>query len=55
MHQIKSSVRRIASETYLEFSSTSSIEDSCIKVGDKNDKHRDQEPRKNNGDKDDRS
>ena len=54
-HQINSSVSRIASETHLEFSSTGSIEDSCIEVGDKNDKYRDQEPRKNNGDKDNRS
>ena len=54
-HQINSSIKRIASKTHLEFSSASSIEDSYIKVGDKNDKHRDQEPRKNNGDKNDHS
>ena len=51
-------VRRIgciASETHLDISRTSSIENSCIKVGDKNDEHRNQEAWKNNRDKDERS
>ena len=42
-------VRRIgciASETHLDISRTSSIEDSCIKVGDENHEHRDQEARR---------
>ena len=54
-HQIKSSVGHTASETHLEFSSTSSIEDSCIKIDEKYHKHRDQEPWKDNGNEDDRS
>ena len=45
----------IISETHLEFSSTSSIKDSCIKIDEKNHKHRDQEPWKDNGNEDDRS
>ena len=53
-HQI-THLLRIASETHHEFSRTSSIEDSYTKVSDKNDKHPNQEPWKNNGDKDDRS
>ena len=53
-HQICSSIKRVAKETHHEFSSTSSIENSCIKVGDKKDEDRNQEPWKNNGDKDDR-
>ena len=48
-------IGRRARETHLDISRTSSIEESCIKVGDKNNEHRDQEARKNNGDKDERS
>ena len=45
----------MASETHLKFSRTCSIEDSYIKVSDENDEHRDQEPWKKDGDKDERS